>query len=39
LDKALGETLDVNKVSVDEGLQGHVARESKISETPVAAKK
>ncbi len=39
LDKALGETLDVNKVSVDEGLQGHVARESKISETPDASRK
>ena len=31
LDKALGETLDVNKVSLDEGLDGRVARESKIS--------
>jgi outer membrane protein len=29
LDKALGETLEVNKVSVDEGLSGQVARESK----------
>ncbi|HVO96806.1 MAG TPA: TolC family protein [Bryobacteraceae bacterium] len=29
LDKALGETLEVNKVSVDEGLDGRVARESK----------
>lgn len=32
LDKALGETLDVNHVSVDEGLDGRIARESKISE-------
>ncbi len=30
LDKALGETLEVNKVSVDEGLSGQVSRESKI---------
>jgi outer membrane protein len=29
LDKALGETLEVNHVSVDEGLNGHVERESK----------
>lgn len=29
LDKALGETLEVNKVSVDEGLDGRIARESK----------
>ncbi len=32
LDKALGETLDVNHISVDEGLEGRIARESKISE-------
>jgi outer membrane protein len=30
LDKALGETLEVNRVSVDEGLDGHISRESKI---------
>ncbi len=30
LDKALGETLEVNHVSVDEGLNGRVSRESKI---------
>ena len=30
LDKALGETLEVNHVSVDEGLDGHVTRESKV---------
>jgi outer membrane protein len=30
LDKALGETLDVNHVSVDEGLDGHVSRESRV---------
>jgi len=29
LDKALGETLEVNKVSIDEGIDGRVARESK----------
>jgi len=29
LDKALGETLDVNHVSLDEGLEGRVTRESK----------
>jgi outer membrane protein len=39
LDKALGETLDVNKVSLDEGLDGHIARESKISEGPDASRK
>lgn len=32
LDKALGETLEVNHVSVDEGLNGQIARQSKISE-------
>ena len=30
LDKALGETLEVNHVSVDEGLDGHVSRESRV---------
>jgi outer membrane protein len=39
LDKALGETLEVNHISVDEGLDGRIARESKISETPDASKK
>jgi outer membrane protein TolC len=29
LDKALGETLDVNHVSLDEGLAGQISRESK----------
>ncbi len=32
LDKALGETLEVNHVSLDEGLTGQVSRESKIPE-------
>jgi hypothetical protein len=32
LDKALGETLDVNHVSLDEGLAGRISRESKITE-------
>jgi outer membrane protein len=32
LDKALGETLEVNRVSLDEGMKGEVARESKIAE-------
>jgi outer membrane protein TolC len=32
LEKALGETLEVNHVSVDEGLNGQVSRESKITE-------
>jgi hypothetical protein len=32
LDKALGETLDVNHVSLDEGLAGQVSRESKPPE-------
>jgi outer membrane protein len=32
LDKALGETLEVNHVSVDEGFQGRVSRESTIRE-------
>lgn len=30
LDKALGETLEVNRVSVDEGLAGKISRESKL---------
>jgi outer membrane protein len=30
LDKALGETLEVNHVSVDEGLDGRISRDSKI---------
>ena len=30
LDKALGETLEVNHVSLDEGLAGQISRESKI---------
>jgi outer membrane protein len=30
LDQVLGETLDVNHVSLEEALQGHVARESKL---------
>jgi outer membrane protein TolC len=32
LDKALGETLEVNRISVDEGLEGHVSRESRVPE-------
>jgi len=32
LEKALGETLEVNHVSLDEGLSGQVSRESKITE-------
>jgi outer membrane protein len=32
LDKALGETLEVNRISVDEGLKGQISRESKIVE-------
>lgn len=32
LDKALGETLEVNHVSVDEGLNGQISRESKLPE-------
>ena len=32
LDKALGETLEVNHVSLDEGLDGHVTRESRVAE-------
>jgi outer membrane protein TolC len=30
LDKALGETLEVNHVSVDEGIDGRISRDSKI---------
>jgi len=32
LDKALGETLDVNHVSLDEGLDGRITRESRVAE-------
>jgi len=32
LDQVLGETLEKNHVSLDEGLNGHVARESKVPE-------
>jgi len=32
LDQVLGDTLEVNHVSLDEGLAGHVARESKAPE-------
>jgi len=32
LDKALGETLEVNKISLDEALSGNITRESKIPE-------
>jgi outer membrane protein TolC len=39
LDKALGETLDVNHVSVDEGLDGKVARAPKLPEAAEASKK
>jgi hypothetical protein len=38
LEKALGETLEVNKVSFDEGLDGRIARESKIAEGADAPK-
>ena len=31
MDKALGETLEVNHVSLDEGLDGRIARESKVT--------
>jgi len=31
LDKALGETLEANHVSLDEGLKGQISRESTIS--------
>jgi outer membrane protein TolC len=33
LDQTLGETLEVNHVSIDEALNGRVARESKVSES------
>jgi len=33
LEKALGETLEVNHVSLDEGLSGQISRESKITDT------
>lgn len=36
LDQVLGETLEANHVSLGDGLNGHVARESKLPETPVA---
>ena len=38
LDQTLGETLERNKVSLDEGLSGRVARESKAPEVVVGAK-
>jgi len=34
LDQVLGETLEVNRVSIDEGLNGRVSQESKLPETP-----
>jgi len=34
LDQVLGETLETNHVSLDDGLNGHVSRESKLPETP-----
>ena len=37
LDQVLGETLETNHVSLDDGLNGHVSRESKLPETPVPA--
>jgi len=30
LDQVLGETLEVNHISIDEGLSGRVAKESKL---------
>jgi hypothetical protein len=36
LDQVLGETLEVNHVSLDEGVSGRVGRESKL---PDAAKR
>lgn len=33
LDKALGETLEVNHVSVDDGLNGQISRESKLPDS------
>jgi outer membrane protein len=38
LDQTLGETLERNRVSLDEGLSGRVARESKAPEVTVGAK-
>ena len=38
LDQTLGETLERNQVSLDEGLSGRVARESKVPEVVVGAK-
>ena len=38
LDQTLGETLERNNVSLDEGLSGRVARESKAPEVGVGAK-
>jgi outer membrane protein TolC len=38
LDQTLGETLERNQVSLDEGLAGRVARESKAPEVAVGAK-
>jgi outer membrane protein len=38
LDQVLGETLEVNHVSLDEGLAGRVARGSKVSEPPPSPK-
>jgi outer membrane protein TolC len=38
LDQTLGETLERNQVSLDEGLSGRVARESKAPEVVVGAK-
>jgi outer membrane protein TolC len=38
LDQTLGETLERNQVSLDEGLSGRVARESKAPEVTVGAK-
>ena len=39
LDQVLGETLEVNHVSLDDGLKGHVERESKLPETLPAEKR
>ncbi len=38
LDQTLGETLERNNVSLEEGLSGRVARESKAPEVVVGAK-
>jgi hypothetical protein len=38
LDQTLGETLERNQVSLDEGLSGRVTRESKAPEVEVGAK-